>query len=138
MLKRTMTLALVLVLALSLAACGGNSTPDNSQSNGGGSEWPADNEFAKQVPKPDGTVLNVWPGRDRVFASMDWTTEEAEAYGAKLREAGIPADLDETRDGYYGFIGHKDGYTIRVDYITGRALKKDEQPHYQILVYKLN
>ena len=76
--KKAITLALVFVLALSLlTACGGNdngggstttppanseTTPPASQggNNNGCKEWP-DNEFTKQVPKPDAldSIINI-------------------------------------------------------------------------------
>ncbi|MDR0840486.1 MAG: hypothetical protein LBN26_03770 [Christensenellaceae bacterium] len=162
--KKIIALALALMLALSLAACGGNSnngggsstppatsdnntTPPASQggnettpsNNGGSAEWPADDEFAKQVPKPNGIILQAWPQSDRVVVKMDWTADEARAYGAELEAAGV-TKLSEMEDEEYGysFQGEINEYTVRVDLITGKALKEDEQPHYQILVYKLS
>ena len=97
----------------------------------GGAEWP-DNEYTKQVPKPDFKLLAVsLDEEDESFtaAFMNATAEEVKAYAEKVKEAGFTVDpelQDETVMGmtiYSYTASNGNGYTVTVSFTasTGAA-----------------
>ena len=117
-----------------------NSTENNNQGDisvTGNGQWPK-NEWTSHVPEADGIVLRIdenWKdGLTKAYVLyMDWTDEDAVAYGKKLVEAGkVEAINEDISDGVF--------YLLYTDPETGRMVMINEigetENDYVIVLYK--
>jgi hypothetical protein len=151
--SKILTFAFVLTLALSLTACGGNSTPSGGDSTPGTSstagndtaakDWP-DNAFTAGLPKPSGKIVNVTVSDTSTSVYLDWTLEEARAYGGSLTAAGVPGEETDSGTAYmfeqtYAQIEAGElwnGYTVSV-LATGSA-DTAKEGSYRITIKKVS
>ncbi len=114
---------------------------DNSQSSGeheGTSvEWP-ENEWTAIIPKAADTVMkideNMSTGMGNAYVIyMDWTDEDALAYGQKIAETGVTAGINEDISGGKFDMLYTDPDTGRMVQITELGEAEDD---YVIVLYK--
>ena len=158
--KKILVLALALMMVLSLAACGGktdpapsgsgttdpgtsqqpSNTPDDNASSGEADNasvaWP-ENEWTEIIPKAADTVIkideNMSTGMGSAYAIyMDWTDEEAHAYGQKIVETGVTAAVPEMIDCVFQMV-YTDPDTGRMVQIAELGETEDD---YVIVLYK--
>ena len=98
--------------------------------------WPT-HEWLSVIPEADGTVIKSEFQKDSgangaYVIYMEWTDEQAQAYGEKLKEAGYPVTVDGTADnGSYNFMSTKDGCMVQVGELG------ETENDYIIAVFKL-
>ena len=115
-------------------------TPDSSQPSGevdGASvAWP-ENEWTEIIPKAADTVVKIDENMSTGMGSayviyMDWTDEDALAYGQKIVETGVAAAAPEIIDGVFQML-YTDPDTGRMVQITELGEAEDD---YVIVLYK--
>lgn len=116
-------------------------TPDNSQPSGevdgANVEWP-ENEWTEIIPKAADTVVkideNMSTGMGNAYVIyMDWTDEDALAYGRKVAETGVTAGINEDISGGRFEMLYTDPDTGRMVQITELGEAEDD---YVIVLYK--
>ena len=114
--------------------------PDNSQPSGepddASVEWP-ENEWTEIIPKAADTVVKIDENMSTGMGSayviyMDWTDEDALAYGRKVAETGVTAAAPEIIDGVFQML-YTDPDTGRMVQITELGEAEDD---YVIVLYK--
>lgn len=106
--------------------------PDNASV-----EWP-ENEWTKIIPKAADTVMkideNMSTGMGNAYVIyMDWTDEDALAYGRKIAETGVTAGINEDISGGKFEMLYTDLDSGRMVQITELGEVKDD---YVIVLYK--
>ena len=102
---------------------------DDSGDNGDNPElaydWP-DNEFTKQLPKPDfENIMVVTDEESMTVVAMNSTVEEAREYAEKLKKAGFTESLDENERKVEGAVVYSftasngKGYEISMIHTSG-------------------
>lgn len=113
---------------------------DNSQPSGevddASVEWP-ENEWTEIIPKAADTVVKIDENMSTGMGSayviyMDWTDEDALAYGQKIVETGVAAAAPEIIDGVFQML-YTDPDTGRMVQITELGEAEDD---YVIVLYK--
>lgn len=104
--------------------------------DGTGVEWP-ENEWTAIIPKATDTVMkideNMSTGMGNAYVIyMDWTDEDALAYGRKIAETGVTAAAPEIIDGVFQMF-YTDPDTGRMVQITELGEAEDD---YVIVLYK--
>ena len=115
-------------------------TPDNTQSgkvDNASVEWP-ENEWTAIIPKAADTVMkideNMSTGMGNAYVIyMDWTDEDALAYGQKIAETGVTAGINEDISGGKFDMLYTDPDTGRMVQITELGEAEDD---YVIVLYK--
>ena len=98
-----------------------------------GGDWP-DNEYTRQVPKPDFKILASLPGDDDFSVTFTGVTaEQAREYAEKLKSAGFDRDVELTdREvmgiAIYSFEAESEsGYSVKLSCsagVTGLVISK--------------
>lgn len=116
-------------------------TPDESQPSGepgnASVEWP-ENEWTKIIPKAADTVMkideNMSTGMGNAYVIyMDWTDEDALAYGQKIAETGVTAGINEDISSGKFEMLYTDPNSGRMVQITELGEVEDD---YVIVLYK--
>lgn len=114
---------------------------DNSQPAGevddASVEWP-ENEWTEIIPKAADTVMKIDENMSTGMGSayviyMDWTDEDALAYGKKIAETGVTAGINEDLSGGRFEMLYTDPDTGRMVQITELGEAEDD---YVIVLYK--
>jgi hypothetical protein len=92
--------------------------PSNGENDNATGEWP-ENDWTANMPKASGTVIKSEERKDLgtkggFVIYMKWTDEEAQSYGAELKDAGYAPTANEVTDGKYYFYGTKDAYVVQI------------------------
>lgn len=115
--------------------------PDDSQpsgeADGASVEWP-ENEWTEIIPKAADTVVKIDENMNTGMGSayviyMDWTDEDALAYGRKIAETGVTAGINEDISGGKFDMLYTDPDTGRMVQITELGETEDD---YVIVLYK--
>ncbi|MCL2039932.1 MAG: hypothetical protein FWG85_05840, partial [Bacteroidetes bacterium] len=107
---------IVLAIGLIFVACGGNKQQENTEATpevveevaeSQEGDWP-DNEYTKQVPKPDITIYSADDGPNGFNVDFPGSTtiEEIKVYADKVKDAGFNQNIYvEDEDGRFNFNG---------------------------------
>ena len=124
--KKIIAVASAAILLLFLCTCGDDKNrPDDLEEDKvvqedvrTSAEWP-ENEFTRQVSKPNGKIQQVYTstdgdGAEHFTAVMDWKIDDTRVYIAEIKAAGFITEIDVDAETDYVYLGEKDGYTVMV------------------------
>lgn len=135
--KHPLLTTLLLSALILLTACGGGgsgqssapgkaATKTEAKAAKGGDKWP-DNEYTKQLPKPQITVSSASVGTfadGETFAAnfaSGTTREQFKAYIEQLKTSGFTVKVEVDTDSTYGGTADKNGYHVSWVYTGGRG-----------------
>ena len=129
-------MAIVLAIGIFAVSCGGGSGNQQSgtatsekakvETTKGGADW-TNNEYTKQLPKPDIIVRRAEKGPNGYNVDFEYnsaTLENLKAYVAKLKTAGFDKDVYEELDGerYSVTLFNAAGWRVIVSNSSGRFM----------------